>query len=502
MKGLDTSIFDNITAYQIYVAIHVIALIVCVVILFVVLWAKPSRGQSAAMFFVASDSIYTLGFLVEITSKNIDGYFAATIVEYFGICLLMIGFTLFIEELCKKTVPRFIYVLEGLYCVFTMWLLFTTKENNYFYTYIGINTDGPFPRMEVQYGWGFYALIVYMAIVSIVCFVICCIDIARSTGVERKRFICTAIAIACPWIHNLVRATGITGGYEVPCVGFTGAIILISLVLLRYGYFDSIALAGENALSHGHEGIMVIDNHHIITYFNKRVEELFDSLSLKQDAYENETLKDIFEGKITTLELHDRIYELRVEPLNEGGYVQGYMLWILDITKHHEMLMQISDLAHKDSLTGVYNISYFATLLEEYLGEGGSGSLFMMDLNHFKQVNDRFGHQVGDEILACFGQVLLEQDDNTISCRIGGDEFCLFYKEVIDARELENIARRISQEFLNKTEGEKYHGISDISYGISRVLEPSDRVFEKLYGNADKALYVAKNRSKNPWYIL
>ena len=113
---------------------------------------------------------------------------------------------------------------------------------------------------------------------------------------------------------------------------------------------------------------------------------------------------------------------MRVEPLMEGGYVQGQMLWMLDITEHHKMLEKISDLAHKDSLTKNYNRSYFITLLDDYLKHGGSGSLFMMDLNHFKQINDRFGHQAGDEILAKFGQVLSEQSEEVMACRIGGDE--------------------------------------------------------------------------------
>ena len=86
---------------------------------------------------------------------------------------------------------------------------------------------------------------------------------------ERKRILCTVIAISCPWLPNVIRATGITGGYEVPCLGIMGAVILVGMALIGYGYFDSIALAGENALSHGQEGIMVIDNHKIITYYNK-----------------------------------------------------------------------------------------------------------------------------------------------------------------------------------------------------------------------------------------
>ena len=496
------ALVNGCTTYEIYVALHIIALMVCLGILMIVLWAKPSRGQIGTLLLVLASCIYTLGFLVEITSGNVGGFYAATLMQYFGECLLMIGFTMFVAEMCHKEIPAFIYALESLCGIVIMWMLFTTKENHIFYTSIGISEEGPFPRLVLEYGWGFDAFVCYTVVICVSCFVLCILGVQKSRGVERKRIFCTAVAILCPWIPNLIRETGITGGYEIPCFGIMGAVILVGLALIKYGYFDSIALAGENALSHGQEGIMVINNNHVITYYNNRMQEMFGQLALKQSAYRNKTLEDIFEGRLKTLELKERIYEMRVEPLNEGGYVQGQMLWMLDITEHHKMLSQISDLAHKDSLTGVYNRSYFTTLLEEYLEQGGGGSLFMMDLNHFRQINDSFGHQAGDDILVKFGEVLLAQSEDVISCRIGGDEFCLFYKEAIDTKELETLAEKISEEFRNTTEGEKYADIISVSFGITRILEASEKDFEKLYSNADKALYVAKNRSKDAWYIL
>ena len=126
----------------------------------------------------------------------------------------------------------------------------------------------------------------------------------------------------------------------------------------------------------------------------------------------------------------------------------------------------------------------------------------MLDLNQFGQINDRFGHQAGDDILAKFGEALQELGDEIIACRMGGDEFCLFYKEAIESKELEALVYRITSNLEEKLRGEKYAGITSVSYGIARVMENVDRDFEKLYSNADKALYVAKNRSKNNWYIL
>ena len=333
------ALVQGCSVYELYVALHVIVLAVCLGILVMVLWARPSRGQSGTLILVASGCIYTFGFLVEITSGNVGGFYAATLVEYFGECLLMVGFTMFVGEMCHKSVPGFVYALEWVMGVIVMWMLLTTRETQMFYTYIGISEEGPFPRLVLEYGWGFYLFVAYMVVVCVGCFATCFISGRKSKGVERKRMLCTAFAISCPWIPNAIRATGITGGYEIPCFGILGAVILVGMAMIRYGYFDSIALAGENALGHGQEGIMVIDNHNLITYFNDRMEELFEHLKLKQDAYKNPLLADIFKGKIRNLQKEEKIYEMRVEPLLEGGYIQGHMLWVLDVTEHHQMML-------------------------------------------------------------------------------------------------------------------------------------------------------------------
>lgn len=496
------AIVAGCTVYDIYVAFHAIALLVTIGVLVLVLFAKPSRGQIGTLMLVLGACAYNFGFLVEILSEGLAGFYAATLMQYFGECILVIGFTLFVNEMCHREVPAFLYALEFLCGILIMWMLFTTRENHFFYTYMGVERSGPFPRFSLIHGWGFWLFVMYIAVVCIINLIICAIECRRCCGAERKRILCAAGAIVCPWIPNFIRDTGITGGYEIPCFGIAGSVVLVGLALIKYGYFDSIALAGENALSHGKEGIMVINTNHIITYCNKKMEAIFGKLSLKQDAYRNSTLADIFEGRIKTLEREEKVYEMRVEPLIEGGYLQGHMLWVLDITEHHNILVQINNLANRDSLTGIYNRSCFCNMLGDYLRQKGSGALFMMDLDDFKQINDRYGHQTGDEVLVKFANVLAGLGENVVPCRIGGDEFCCFCKGVTDTKELEMLARKISVGFQEKMSGEMYYGIATVSIGIARIMEETDRDFERLYSNADKALYVAKNRSKNTYYIL
>lgn len=490
------------TVYQLYLALHVLSLLVSLGIMILVLFARPSRGQSGTLLLVFAGCVYIFGFILEIISKDVSGCYTATLVQYFGECILMIGFTMFVSEMCRRDVPGVVYALECVAGIFVMWMLLTTKDNHIFYVSMDMDSTGPFPRFALDRGWGFILFVVYIGIVCLWCMTVCVIGVKKSGGIERKRLLCVAAAIICPWIPNFIRDTGVTGGYEIPGIGTAGAIILVGLALMKYGYFDSIALAGENALNHGKEGIMVIDTNRMITYYNKQIERIFGRLALKEDAYRNPMLADIFEGRIKTIERKERMYEMRVESLTEGGYIQGHMLWVLDITEHHNVLMQVNELANKDALTGVYNISCFRRLVEEYLSTQGKGALVMLDINHFKMVNDRFGHLAGDELLAMVGGLLQEIQEDIIACRIGGDEFCLFYKEKVDMKELETFAEQIRDAFEEKISGEKYASMISLAVGITRTLDAVGKDFEKLYSSADKALYVAKNRSKDGYYIL
>ena len=106
-------------------------------------------------------------------------------------------------------------------------------------------------------------------------------------------------------------------------------------------------------------------------------------------------------------------------------------------------------------------------------------------------------HQYPDDVTREFADWFTDSRDSDIK-----DELLRQEWEAIDAKELELLAEKIDTEFKEKLVGEKYAGITRVSFGITRILEQADRNFEKLYSNADKALYVAKNRSKTAWYIL
>lgn len=153
-----------------------------------------------------------------------------------------------------------------------------------------------------------------------------------------------------------------------------------------------------------------------------------------------------------------------------------------------------------DALTGLHNRDYLQKELRKLLDSGHSGTLFMIDLDNFKTMNDTYGHMVGDEVLKQFSETLKyygEQED--IVCRLAGDEFVTFYTDLVDKEVVSAKAEGIIKLFAEKMGALGYGGIVSVSIGAK--ITTGNESFEELYAKADETLYFVKNNGKNTYAI-
>ena len=124
-----------------------------------------------------------------------------------------------------------------------------------------------------------------------------------------------------------------------------------------------------------------------------------------------------------------------------------------------------------------------------------------MDIDYFKEINDKYGHVVGDEVLRCMGSCLKNVfGKDAILGRIGGDEFVVFMKNVSDISYVEKKAR----EFLNQMKELKISEISShqITCSIGIAYYPNHgKGYLDLYKHADMALYETKENGRNGYTI-
>ena len=163
---------------------------------------------------------------------------------------------------------------------------------------------------------------------------------------------------------------------------------------------------------------------------------------------------------------------------------------------------KLEEMAIRDGLTGLYNHKYFYTLLEKEVAREdryhNTVALLLIDIDHFKNVNDKYGHRAGDTILSALSQRLMTRARTTdYVCRYGGEEIAVILIEtnIIEAQSIAEELRILiaSEPFL--IEDGRYVFIT-VSIGVSAYSEEAKET-SMMVSNADNALYRAKNDGRN-----
>ena len=173
-----------------------------------------------------------------------------------------------------------------------------------------------------------------------------------------------------------------------------------------------------------------------------------------------------------------------------------------DITERKLLEEELRRQAHIDYLTGVHNRRHFMERAEQELSRahryGSPLSMLMLDIDHFKQINDRYGHKVGDIVLKAVADLCHATfRDVDILGRLGGEEFAVLLPET-DQHFAVDAAERLRETITNARIplAEGLPVTFSVSIGVSSLSSPDDNI-DVLLSLADKALYAAKDGGRN-----
>lgn len=199
---------------------------------------------------------------------------------------------------------------------------------------------------------------------------------------------------------------------------------------------------------------------------------------------------------------HQRIWvNIRISSFNSDGHRLKLMLSMDDITDRKSSEEKLKYLAMHDQLTGLHNREYFESALAHFTADAFRNKrehvLAYIDLDHFKLINDTFGHHAGDAMLRNIAQQLKARTRSTDTlCRLGGDEFAILLHDTSldNAQQFVHIIQDIVSEYFYDIDTKKTHlgcsiGLTSID---SRISHASLHLM-----HAEIALYVAKARGRN-----
>lgn len=191
-----------------------------------------------------------------------------------------------------------------------------------------------------------------------------------------------------------------------------------------------------------------------------------------------------------------RWMECRGSPIPGGGYLAVYR----DIDERKRMESALQRMATRDELTGLPNRRSLMEKLESELERlrryGHAPSVLLMDLDHFKSVNDRHGHAAGDTVLQFAAKVMdgVLREIDTVG-RFGGEEFAVVLPATDGARAVQAADRiRVALSALEIDVGDATVSIT-ISIGVATAM--ADEGSKELLARADAALYKAKQDGRN-----
>lgn len=315
---------------------------------------------------------------------------------------------------------------------------------------------------------------------------------------------------------TMTSATGIQGERENPLMDAVLASISEPFFIYdRKGTY--IDIIGGSDRKHYHDANTMIGKTLYDVFPTKTARKFHDRI--KETLKLGETL--IFEYSINPEDISDyrgkpgpvglRWFEAHISPvLTSDGSADEMVVWVaFDITDHKKAIeiqemqkKQLKELSMTDSLTGFLNRRSFyesSQLVIHSIREGKieGACLLMMDLDHFKRINDTYGHQTGDKVLMHISNIIESQiRSEDLIGRIGGEEFALILTGCTIAGAAET-AGRIRQKIESTPfEHENISLIITISIGIS-LYHQGENDIQSALTRADEAMYLAKRLGRN-----
>ena len=181
-----------------------------------------------------------------------------------------------------------------------------------------------------------------------------------------------------------------------------------------------------------------------------------------------------------------------INSLTVFGFLIFYSSFLVKLVIQSEN--KLSDLAHKDRLTGLYNRHYMIEQLENIKNSESKPTLAMLDIDFFKKINDTYGHNAGDFVLKTLSDFISEQRPECTVSRWGGEEFLILSdKSLEEEAEAFEKLRKLVESTPFEFEGNTLHITVTVGLASKRENEPIDQWVD----HADDLLYYGKNNGRN-----
>ena len=490
---------------------------------------RSTSGAPALAGMTGATLLWTLGAFLEVLGPSIEWKVVWRNFTQVGVTALpvaMVNFSLLYAG-HSRTLRRRVVAVVGMTAVIALALLLTDHRHGIMRRSVELveiagasgGTAEGLRTLRVDSTLFARLLLSYVPIANVVS-VLVLLAAARGAGrLVRRQLVISAVAILLPILFILVKSMTNAGMLLfVPTpVSFIPMGLALVWAIFRYRMAAISPIARNQVFDVIEEGIVVCDPDGSVIDVNRSAHAVLcgtDDPPASQDgsferlaagaihAMSADWWRAVTTGDAADLVVESRqpyrqrSYRVRVSPLYDRAALPvGTISVIRDVTQETTYQHFLRSRAEQDLMTGLLNKTTFFERLQAAMEEGVASrgvnlALLVVDIDAFKSVNDRNGHQVGDELIVAVADVLRTSvQEHDLVGRIGGDEFAVFLPETtqhaVDAV-AERIRGRVSRD-----------GTVSVSIGCALEVRGAGGDARGLFHRADAALYRAKRNGRN-----
>lgn len=478
--------------------------------------AARQKSHLARYFFFAAlcAFLYIFGYASELGAHSLEEIRFWLKFEYFGLSFISSFWFLLSWKLWYSRNPRFrMVVLVFVIPAITLFLVSTQEFQGLFYRSLRLSDIDGHHLAIIEKGPWYWVQLVYQSAFIIMSIILQWLSWRRRGGVFKSSgfwmFVSTLSLL--PWIvfYQLGKSHN---GIDLAPFGIALSIFFIAIAVLRYGTLSSEEVFLYSIFAGIDDGVVILDRDGRISDFNAAAQKIFPWLNSSSIGMPISDPADAslfnFDAplkmeKVVELAGNKRYYQGRFTLIYEGRSVLGRVYFFRDITDSRRLTNRLRKLANFDALTSLYNRRRFMERAEKVLANAQRAwkniALLMIDVDHFKNVNDRFGHAVGDRVLAAVGRIIRQRcKQKGFAGRYGGEEFVVLLRGAQREQAMdigEGIRRSIEGIAIEKR---MIPVRVTVSIGVSSCTEKEGAYdLDELLMSADRALYLAKNKGRN-----
>lgn len=479
-----------------------------------------SKISTYFLMGTAATTIYCFGYTFSLTSSTLEQLRFWSVVQYFGMPFAPPLGLLFVLKYFGFKVKK--GQIAALLAVPALSLLSnaTNRFHHLHYKHYKVHPLLGAPYNDIEVGPTY----IVMGAFIFLCFIsshLLLISRWKDTDKAYRPQLLTLLgAHFIPMATSFLYLVGVTPAGIDPVPMVLGVTSILMWWTIESSRLLTIVPIAKDAIFHSIvSGVIVLDKQDRLVEYNDSCQKMFPKLDRSMFGQPLEKIWPAMFGPLSPLpqpgehkqelevvarEPEERISQVRISPLKQSGRseLKGTVMIITDITELKQMQQKLEHHAYYDELTQILNRRAFMERCEEGYAkcreEGTAFTAILFDIDHFKHINDTYGHLAGDRVLVHIARLCKSRlADDVLFARYGGEEFvlALFGRTEEEGRRYAEELRETIATHPAEVDGEMIRVTSSFGVAISSGLQGES--LQKLLHFADEALYEAKRGGRN-----